>query len=479
MTHDGLTSETPIVDVIQIIQSSPKPWPEGWHTWENTKRAFRQMSDEFAASLPGLEPTNKGEGRGIVLAGGGLKYFPSLWVLLNQLREVGCKLPIQLWHLGRAELDPAMRKLLEPFGVEFVDAREHEKKYPCRILNGWELKPYAVLHSRFRESLFLDADDTPLRDPSFLFDSEEYQQHGAAFWPDYPHWSLTPKHWERFGVEPIAPPLPRNKPDWKCYGRPIPRNIDAPLESGQFMVDKGRCWRELRLALWYCEHSDYCFSHLGQGDRLHGDKETFHLAWRKLKTTYAMPSIWPDWDTHTMFQHGFDHFPLFLHRTQDKWQYDPSKNRHGEDIPGEDKLFEIARKLPTVWGGRIWENSSPTKEEQERMARLAYRAYSYQRIGLDNGESRTLRLAPDGMISEGRAHMEQRWSLWSTDHGEELSICGADGLTCILQLCTDNVWRGRWEIHEKCEVELRPVKTILGCQVKETGGKLFMSKAGA
>jgi hypothetical protein len=30
-----------------------------------------------------------------------------------------------------------------------------EKDYPCRILCGWELKPYSTLHSPFNQVLFL------------------------------------------------------------------------------------------------------------------------------------------------------------------------------------------------------------------------------------------------------------------------------------------------------------------------------------
>ena len=38
------------------------------------------------------------------------------------LRHVGCSLPIQLWHLGKHEVDGRMRCLLAPFAVECVDA---------------------------------------------------------------------------------------------------------------------------------------------------------------------------------------------------------------------------------------------------------------------------------------------------------------------------------------------------------------------
>ena len=39
-----------------------------------------------------------------------------------------------------------------------------------------------------------------------------------------------------------------------------------------------RCWKALELCHWYMQNSNnFYFFHV------HGDKEVFHLAWRKLK----------------------------------------------------------------------------------------------------------------------------------------------------------------------------------------------------
>jgi hypothetical protein len=42
------------------------------------------------------------------------------------------------------------------------------------------LKAAALLLSRFKEVLLMDADNTPLRDPSFLFDSPAFRSTGAV-----------------------------------------------------------------------------------------------------------------------------------------------------------------------------------------------------------------------------------------------------------------------------------------------------------
>src|SRR5207302_1106010 len=101
------------------------------------------------------------QGRGIVICGGGLNYFTCAWVCISMLRRLGCDLPIELWHLGGKELDDRMKTLVARLGVRCVDGCKVRKKFPARILRGWELKPYAILHSSFREVLLLDADNVP------------------------------------------------------------------------------------------------------------------------------------------------------------------------------------------------------------------------------------------------------------------------------------------------------------------------------
>jgi len=127
-------------------------------------RRFIETIDEY--------PPQRFEGRGVVMCAGGPKYFPCAWVCINMLRHVGCKLPIEMWSLNSREITPLMRKLVKPLDVRCVNAAAVRKRHPARILKGWELKPYAILHSRFEEVLFLDADNVPVLNPESLFTSE-------------------------------------------------------------------------------------------------------------------------------------------------------------------------------------------------------------------------------------------------------------------------------------------------------------------
>jgi hypothetical protein len=209
-----------------IAQCPPGPWPNAWGTWDNTIEAHRRLVDQYIDNLKPSRVTYAQE-RGIVIAGGGLKYFPSVWVNVNLIRHFGCTLPIQLWYLGDTEMDPYMKRMLEPLGVECIDAREIEKQHPCRILCGWELKLYATLHSPFAQVLFLDADNGVVCDPTYLFECEEYQRHGAIFWPDYACWTLKPGVWKVFGMMDMA--------------EPEVSEHERAFESGQYLIDKRRC----------------------------------------------------------------------------------------------------------------------------------------------------------------------------------------------------------------------------------------------
>jgi len=218
------------------------------------------------------------QGRGIVICAGGVTCFTNAWVCINMLRRLGCTLPIQIWHLGEQEMDSQMRSLVAPLDVECVDAYELRKQHPARILGGWEVKPYAILHCSFREVMLLDADNVPVLDPEFLFETPQYLETGAIFWPDRGRFSAS-------------------NPIWNICG--VPYQDEPECETGQIVVDKARCWEPLKLAMWYNENSDFYYRYQ------HGDKDTFHLAFRKLDKSYAMPSRGIDSIEDTFCQHDF------------------------------------------------------------------------------------------------------------------------------------------------------------------------------
>lgn len=363
-------------------------------------------------------------GRGIVIPAGGPKYFPCAWVSIRLLRELGCTLPIELWHLGPGELGPAERALVEPWGVRVVDAFEVRRRHPMLRLNGWELKPFALLHSGFEQALLLDADNVPAVDPSYLFDSSEFARTGVVFWPDRwrkpgdPHRHLQPEAWSVCGLSP------RNEPE---------------CESGQVLIDKRRCHRALRVALHLNEHSEYYYRYF------YGDKDTYRVGCRLCDTPYTIVPV-PVASTpgaEIFYQHDFEGKVVFQHRLV-KWRLD-GPNFRDPRFRHEARCLELLREL----GARRTSALSPTA------ARIAaQRFYTYRRVGYD---ARVMELCANGRIGHGRARLELEWRLDEADpRAPALLLLGEEGLICRLEASADGAFRGRWTKFERMPIELSP-----------------------
>lgn len=289
-----------------------------------TERNSIAKADQYIGAIPPYPGNFKG--RGIVTCGGSKRHFTNAWVCINMLRWLGCKLPIELWYLGPRELDAKMIGLLEPLGVRCIDAFEIREQYPARILRGWESKPYAIIHSSFKEVLFLDADNVPVVDPTYLFETAPYQRTGAILWPDFPDRAFAPRVWKAFGIEP---------------------SNEVQVESGQILVDKRKCWKPLNLCMWYNEHSDFFYQYV------YGDKDTFQMAWRKLNKKYAMPDTFPmRAQGKAIYQHDFTGEKIFQHRNRDKWNL----HRPHQSIPSfdhEEICVTFLNALRLQWDGDV------------------------------------------------------------------------------------------------------------------------------
>jgi hypothetical protein len=306
-------------------------------------------------------PSGRFQSRGIVICGGGIRYFTAAWVCIRMLRQLGCRLPIELWYLGEKELDSRMQALVAPYEVECIDAQEMSRKYPSRCIRSWALKPYAILHSRFKELLFLDADNVPVRNPEFLFDSQPFRQTGAIFWPDYMRCT-----------NETAFPI------WRSCGLRRPR--EQEFETGQIVVNKELCWKPLGLSAWFNENCDFYYRYI------HGDKETFHLAFRKLRTPYSLIPTPIHTIERTMCQHDFEGQRLFQHRNHDKWDY-LLCNRRIKDFWYEEKCRDYVLELRTLWDGGL----RRIENRRSRPQTYARKAPSVAAVMISCKERNTLR----------------------------------------------------------------------------------------
>jgi Mannosyltransferase putative len=379
---------------------------------------------ELATREPPYPADRFDDQRGIVVCAGGARMFTCAWVALSVLRRtLGCRLPIEVWHLGRQELGAYEASLLAELEVDTVDALALRSRHPARVLGGWELKSYALANCRFREVLLLDADNVPVRDPSLLFEEQAYRETGALFWPDVTFLQASSDVWELCGLKP------RNEPAW---------------ESGQVVVDKARCWWPLQLVRHMNDHSDLYYRYL------HGDKDTFHLAWRMLARPYAMPTKRPRVLDYGLLQHDLDGEPLFQHRSQMKWILG-GDNPVGPGFAHGAECLAALAELEHSWSGRIDAQPERTAAELRLEAELA--ATGLFLLSRERASECVLELLPGNRIGEGRT---AGWLSWHV-HDGALLLAGRPGETARLQPGDDGTWQGQSLERDAQRLRLAPL----------------------
>lgn len=223
-------------------------------------------------ALPNTNRTDPKLRQGIVIV-----VYPELvastYATVRALRdELGCSLPIEIW-LRRDEMNK-VPGVLEPLWdlarnksggeITFQAIRhQHALQFNSKI--------YAIYHSKFEQVLFLDADNVPVRDPSYLFSTPEFVKTGAVFWPDFWHPGQT-----IFFINPSSLV-------WQLLDMPFVDMFEQ--ESGQLLIDRKRHAAPLALVTFYAFHQPNYFR------RLHlawGDKDLYRFAWLKLGASFHM-----------------------------------------------------------------------------------------------------------------------------------------------------------------------------------------------
>lgn len=326
------------------------------------------------------------EGRGIVTAFGGQRAFTCGYVLLRLLREeLGCSLPIEVWHFGEGELTPTMRHLLAPLDVTLVDARGVLDAHPADIHDGWQLKPYAILHSRFEEVVFLDADQVPVGDPAAVFEWDAYAKSGAVFWPDIVDFRSENGIWDLLGLEARS---------------------DASFETGQIVVDKRRHWKSLALAVALNERSEIVYQHI------YGDKDTFLMAWLLDGADYAFVPHRPYQTERCLVQRDFKGDPVFQHRTNAKWIYAGRQVQFAGEVH-HDACLRYLADLEMGWNGELF--YPPDRSERAIAAELALSAQGAFCVVIVGDRREKWEFLYPNEFGEGRSFNRRNWFVEERD----------------------------------------------------------------
>ncbi|KAI3661653.1 hypothetical protein MP638_002905 [Amoeboaphelidium occidentale] len=279
-----------------------------------------------------------GKGIAILTSANGISYTI---LLLRLLESYNCILPIEVWYvegdLDQKQLEQIARRGAVPKDLiteirnngQFSDfdmrLSKHQRNY--------QLKSMVLLLSSFQEVLYLDSDNLPARDPSYLFETTLYQDSGAVFWFDI--WKTPP-----------------DNPIYKVTNLRFENEYEQ--ESGQILLNKEKAWKGLLMAWYFQGRHDFYFSFML------GDKDTFRFGFKLSKTPYKnighIPGLIGYYEGdkfcgHSMAQPDHEGKFLFVHATlfkilfdsveQDKWRHLHYLNQ----VEAQERLFSVGNSI--------------------------------------------------------------------------------------------------------------------------------------
>lgn len=209
---------------------------------------------------------NKEPSKGIVYVSGPGYYWLTM-LSIKYIRGVLMDgIPIQVFVPYKRNEDQHCNKMQMVFtNVECVYFDQHLSQSAMDSLSGYQYKSLALLMSKFTDTLVLDSDNIPLVQPSTMFNSKEYREHGMVSWPDFWKRSTNYKFYEMAGIPNSGPTI-----------------MSSPsVEAGQIMVNKRSHLKTVLLAHFYNVWGpQYFYPIFNQGFPGQGDKDTFYLASR-------------------------------------------------------------------------------------------------------------------------------------------------------------------------------------------------------
>lgn len=281
--------------------------------------------------------------------------IPSLFVLLYELKRLQFNLPIEIFYRDQ-ELDVdeinEITKINQPY-ITFKKIQSNAKNFTDRYghSHGWSTKVYAIYESEYNENLWLDCDNVPITSAAInLFNDEEYIEKGSLFWRDV------------YSIDRSQQYEP-NSSFWKVFN--VPYNDGEPFETGQFLINKNKCWNQLSLMMHYTENCEVYYS-------FGGDAECWRMAWQSYSIHSSYPfssfnyhsnpssvpygfmpygpfhkgiqNIWHKYGGGSvMVQRGRDGKELFNHRNIYKWSY--GENVFNHDVQNEQIYHMIINHL--------------------------------------------------------------------------------------------------------------------------------------
>ncbi|KAI8892955.1 mannosyltransferase putative-domain-containing protein [Globomyces pollinis-pini] len=185
-----------------------------------------------------------------------------LYISVQLLRKTGCKLPVEIWHLG--DLNADLKDLFSSFkDVNIMNLVTYDSYITNLRINSTQIlnfKASVLIHTSYQNILFLDPKVRVLHDPTILFESAPFLKTGLVFWKD-------------LYKTPIENPI------WHILG--VPCTDEFETAPNYFMIRKSdtQMYKSLYLA-------NYFQRNLEMYDRFLNENDAFRYAWKQFKNLY-------------------------------------------------------------------------------------------------------------------------------------------------------------------------------------------------
>ena len=349
--NDYSSSGSPIVDGVNDPIPTSYSYSGDQQTAWNQEDAAMHLEALTRVLESDLGKPKECSGRGIIYVGGGA-YWPGIVVGIRMLRELGCNLPIEVWHQGDNE--PVNLDDIEGLsGIEIKDILDHDGHF--RKMAGWEAKLYAIANSKFEQVLFLDADAYCVKNPEKFMDQ---QVAPFEFWEDL-HANENTVRWNVI---------------WPSGNGGVP-----PVQGGQLLINRAKAWKLIVASHWMCQHSDWYFKHM------FGDQDS----WRVVLSAIGDDSLWAKigdspWIGVAFVLKDREGESLIVHRCQGKLfsvdnipEGKSSYTSPKYGLPMESRVFQIlaqacktkelnpASQFKSIYKNKLWGNGSGPGSTEE------------------------------------------------------------------------------------------------------------------
>lgn len=280
MQKDALTSKNHTLD--HNAAEAHILYPKSQILWHMEIELFPWAHFKFP-SLLALKRSFKGKGIVIPTGSHHLRFAIHL---VQHIRHLKCHLPITVAYSGDKDLKSTELNVLHQMKVDTMDVAKIFDTTSLG-LEGWEIKPFALLAAPYEQVILADADIVFLQDPTLLLQDPGYFQHGAIIFHDRTLFAGD-KEKTRWLDANLPHPLGRQMRESRMYQRKSAHE----QESGVVVWNKRLRFLGLLAA---CKMNSKAERDLVTYKTFYGDKESFWIglemaqqSWTELQ---AVPGV--------------------------------------------------------------------------------------------------------------------------------------------------------------------------------------------